>query len=89
LLQAALECGQAHVADRLGKTPKDASSWGWRRRSPDSPWIPSGSRIGWLVETNLYLDPAVSYRVTQEACDPEDSQSASKHSGTSCASGDF
>ena len=67
-LRTALVCGQAHVADRLGNAPKDASSWGWRRRSHGQ-WIPLGSRIGWLVGTDLYLDSAASYRVAREACE--------------------
>jgi len=71
LLQAALRCGQAHVADRLGKAPTDARSWGWRRRSPQRKWMPLGTRIGWLVGPDLFLDPAASYQVAQEACDPE------------------
>ena len=33
LLNAALACGHAHVADRQGAAPESPESWGWRRES--------------------------------------------------------
>jgi len=65
LLKAALACGHAHVADRQGTAPESPGTWGWRRKPTGHGWISQGSRIGWVVGSDLFLEPAVSYRVAQ------------------------
>ena len=39
--------------------------WGWRRTSTTR-WRSQGVRIGWMAGSDLYLDPAASYKVTQQ-----------------------
>jgi hypothetical protein len=65
LLKAFLACGHAHVADRRGTAPESPGTWGWRRKPRGQEWIPQGSRIGWVIGSDLFLEPAVSYRVAQ------------------------
>ena len=66
LLQAALSCGRAHVADARGKPPAEADQWGWQPKPRGRGCGAQGTRIGWLAGNDLFLDPAVSYRVAQE-----------------------
>ena len=66
LLQAALLCGRAHVADRQGKTPAEPARCGWQCERNGRRWAPQGPRIGWLVGSDLFLEPAVSYQVAQQ-----------------------
>ena len=66
LLQAALLCGRAHVADRQGKTPAEPARCGWQCQRNGRRWAPQGPRIGWLVGSDLLLEPAVSYQVAQQ-----------------------
>ena len=65
LLKAALASGAAHVADRRGAAPESPGIWGWRRESIGHAWVPQGTRIGWLREGDLFLDPVASYRIAQ------------------------
>jgi hypothetical protein len=65
LLKAVLACGQAHVANRRGAVPQSPEIWGWKRKQMGQEWIPQGSRIGWVIGSDLFLEPATSYRVTQ------------------------
>jgi hypothetical protein len=67
LLQAAVARGQAHVADRYGKVPPQPQRWGWRRKQASEGWKAQGSRIGWMWNNAVFLDPAVSYQVAQQA----------------------
>jgi hypothetical protein len=71
LLQAALAYGRAHVADRRGRAPKEATGWGWHRRTNGRGWLPKGIRIGWVAGGDLFLDPAASYHVAQELAGAE------------------
>ena len=71
LLQAALAYGRAHVADRRGRAPKEATGWGWQRRTNGRGWLPKGTRIGWVAGGDLFLDPAASYHVAQELAGAE------------------
>src|ERR1039458_5398969 len=71
LLQAALAGGHGHVANRLGKPPKSPAIWGWRRKSAGRAWTPQGTRIGWIAGSDLFLDPALSYQVAQQAAGTE------------------
>jgi hypothetical protein len=66
LLQAALACGRAHVADRRGKAPDDAVLWGWKRKPIGRRWIPQGTRIGWVAGSDVFLEPEASYQAAQE-----------------------
>jgi hypothetical protein len=65
LLQAALACGHAHVADRRGRAPDEGAVWGWQRK-PTGRWVPRGIRIGWVAGADLFLEPVASYQVAQE-----------------------
>ena len=71
LLQAALAGGRAHVANRQGITPESPEPWGWRRRPKGPGWVPQGARIGWVVETDLYLEPEASYLIAQDLAGAE------------------
>jgi len=71
LANAALACGRGHVADRRGGAPEDAVAWGWQRKSEDLAWAPGGARIGWVVGSNLFLEPVASYQVAQEQAGSE------------------
>ena len=64
LLVGALASGRAHVAGRPGGPPSGADAWGWRAAG-DS-WTPLGRCIGWLDESDLYLEPEASYAEAQE-----------------------
>jgi hypothetical protein len=65
LLKNAIACGQGHVADRKGKAPGSAETWGWRRKHKGEGWDPQGTRIGWVTGVDLFLEPTVSYRIAQ------------------------
>jgi Domain of unknown function (DUF927) len=71
LLQAALVCGHAHVADRRGTPPESPRTWGWRRKLTGQGWVPQGTRIGWVKESDLFLDPMASYQVAQDVAGAE------------------
>jgi hypothetical protein len=71
LLQAALSCGRAHVADPGGKPPTEAEQWGWQQKQRGRGWVPQGTRIGWVAGNDLFLDPVVSYQVAQEVAGAE------------------
>ena len=62
LLRAALASGRAHVSDRTGKKPDVPEFWGWRRKQTGSRWSAKGARIGWVIGSDLFLDPTVSYQ---------------------------
>ena len=70
-LRLALATGVAHLADRSGRAPESAKGWGWRWRGAGRRWIPMGTRIGWLVGADVFLDAAASYRVAQKAVGAE------------------
>ena len=65
LLQTALGCGRAHLADRRGQAPEKADLRGWHRQVAGR-WTPAGVRIGWVVGSDVFLDPMASYRVAQQ-----------------------
>lgn len=66
LLQAALLCGRAHVADRQGKAPAEPARCGWQCQRNGRRWAPQDPRIGWIAGSDLFLEPAVSYQVAQQ-----------------------
>ena len=65
----ALADGHAHVTDRSGRMPAFRERWGWRRNGRG--WVASGTRIGWVKEGDLFLDPAASYQVAQHVAGAE------------------
>ncbi|MGH2973563.1 MAG: DUF3854 domain-containing protein [Solirubrobacterales bacterium] len=67
LLNSALVSGRAHVADPAGTYPEAATAWGWRKQEAafESIWKPSGNRIGWLKDGELYLDLEASLSAAQ------------------------
>jgi hypothetical protein len=65
LLQAALVCGRAHVANHRGEVPESPDAWGWRPKSRGLRLAPRGTRIGWVKGSDLFLDPAASYQIAQ------------------------
>jgi hypothetical protein len=71
LLQAALRCGRAHVADRRGRAPDQAAVWGWRRTPTGRAWVGLGTRIGWVARSELFLEPEASYQVAQSLAGTE------------------
>jgi hypothetical protein len=65
-VRTALASGRAHLADQFGETPRDAEAWGWRQADEsEDRWQPQGSRIGWLVKDDVYLDPGAAFTVVQ------------------------
>jgi hypothetical protein len=70
LIAGALASGRAHVATAGGSVPASPSAWGWSKRDADGglepSWVPGGTRIGWLDDENLYLEPEASMAVAQE-----------------------
>jgi hypothetical protein len=71
LLQAALKCGRAHVADRQGRAPEQAERWGWQRTPTGRAWVGLGTRIGWVTRNELFLEPEASYQVAQSLAGAE------------------
>ncbi|HEX8916275.1 MAG TPA: hypothetical protein VF796_28250 [Humisphaera sp.] len=69
LLQAAVACGNAHLADRHGDAPTPPSAWGWRRHEGGAGadwWSPEGTMVGWVDASGIvYLEPNASYAVAQ------------------------
>ena len=69
LLQAALVAGAVHVAGRNGGAPENPERWGWQSR-PDG-FLPKGERIGWIVGSDLFLEPTASYHAAQRMAGSE------------------
>lgn len=65
LLAAALISGRAHVSDARGDAPESAEKWGWRKDERGG-FQSKGDRIGWLLGSDLFLEPEVSYTVVQQ-----------------------
>jgi hypothetical protein len=86
LLQAALACGRAHVADRRGRAPEEAAVWGWQPKHTGRGSVPPGTRIGWVVGSDLFVEPAASYQVAQEVAGAERIRWASRLCATGCGS---
>jgi hypothetical protein len=69
-LRAALLSGRAHVAGRRGSVPEFPERWGWRQKA-DRVWVPQGTRIGWLIGDDVYLEPAIGRQVACEMAGAE------------------
>lgn len=70
-LRAALASGVAHMKNRFGETPDTPFQWGWRLNPEDGKWIGQGTCIGWVTESDVYLDPSASDRVVRNAAGGE------------------
>jgi hypothetical protein len=74
LLTAALASGRAHVANPTGFQPTRPEAWGWRGKEfsvdggagSDTAYQAQGKRIGWLEDSDLYLEPEAAYAAAQE-----------------------
>jgi hypothetical protein len=51
--------------------PESPEIWGWRRKQAGRGWVPEGTRVGWVARSDLFLEPAASYRVAQQAAGME------------------
>jgi len=71
LVGSAIASGRAHLTGRNGETPEEPHVWGWRWVDSAGPWLPQGTRIGWVVGRDLYLDPDASYRCAQQGATTE------------------
>ena len=58
------------ISGRRGKVPGRCRGLGWQRK-PNGRWTPSGTRIGWVAGSDLFLDPGASYQVAQELAGSE------------------
>ena len=68
LISQALMAGMVHIGPRSGEAPiENPESYGWqlcRKSGEDSmAWSPRGDRIGWMDEDDLWLLPAVAFKV--------------------------
>lgn len=64
LLGALLSSGRAHVATPQATYPGE--SWGWREAETASGvYRPQEARLGWLADTELWLEPDTVYAETQ------------------------
>ncbi len=84
LLNAAIACGRAHVADPTGTCPKHPEAWGWREvivgNEGITDWRPSGEKVGWLDANHLFLEPAAAYATAQKlARDQGDTLTVDEH----------
>jgi hypothetical protein len=70
LLRTALVSGRAHVAYRKGRQPQHPALCGWQR-SAKGGWRSAGARIGSVHDSDVFLDPAVSYEVAQQMAGAE------------------
>ncbi len=65
LIRLAVSSGSAHVANRKGAAPEAPQAWGWRQNPRTRKWVPQGTRIGWIIKSDLFVDPETSYDVAQ------------------------
>jgi len=67
LLMSAIASGKAHLAGLDGGCPGEdgAAACGWRKRYQQ--WEPQGTRIGWIQDAEIYLEPDAAYNVAQAA----------------------
>jgi hypothetical protein len=40
--------------------------WGRRQNKTGTRWAPNGTRIGWIKQNDLFLEPTISYQVAQQ-----------------------
>jgi hypothetical protein len=67
LLSAVIGSGMAHLMDTEGRPPSPPDSFGWTQElrghgcNERENWHPQGSRIGWIDDDDLYLEPEAAY----------------------------
>lgn len=73
LLRSAVASGRAHVAGAEGAAPDQPAAWGWRAQQVGlgelarTEWRAEGSRVGWVEEGDVYLDPTAAFGAAQAA----------------------
>jgi hypothetical protein len=73
LLRSVVTSGSGHIATISGEQPHNPAGFGWRSEEyytgPEGGvserWRPQGTCIGWIDETDLYLDPRASFACAQ------------------------
>ncbi len=74
LLRAAISGGMAHLehATHADHVPGDPVGWGWRSTTKGSgdfereEWQPQGTRVGWIREDGLYLQPDTALKLARD-----------------------
>ena len=70
ILSSAISTGLAHVASAGDNgEPPNPTDWGWKEIGVE--YAPKGTRIGWISEQEIYLDPTASYNVAQRIAEQE------------------
>jgi hypothetical protein len=70
-LHAALGSGVAHMKNRFGEMPDTPFRWGWRLYPKGRKWVAQRTCIGWVTDSEVYLDPSASDRVVRDAAGGE------------------
>jgi hypothetical protein len=66
LLQSALVSGSAHLTGRDGTPPDEPLKWGWCPRAGSvQQFDAQGTRIGWLVDNDVYIDFGAAYHLIE------------------------
>ena len=71
LLSAAISSGRAHLSNRDGNPPKQATAWGWQKVEVGTgdyartDLRPQGENIGWIDGGEIYLQADAAYAVVQ------------------------
>ena len=66
LLRTAVSSGKAHIENVSGGAPSHGGSLGWRRSDfMVGSAQPVGQRIGWIDDTNVYLEPGSTLSVVK------------------------
>lgn len=69
LMRAAISSGKAHLEHSLGGQPKDPRAFGWREVDmgmvSGSRTEAMGTRIGWVDDDALYIDPSAALSVVK------------------------
>lgn len=86
LLGAALAGGRAHLDGLDGGVPPEATTWGWEKKSSGdwqyatAAYTPKGELVGWIENTDIYLEPETSLAVAQHlARDQGETLPVSRH----------
>ena len=77
LLSSAIASGKAHLAAPKGEAPSRTdnidypAAWGWRKDTRISSslqpvYTPAGTRVGWVIDDDIYLEPTAAFKVAQD-----------------------
>jgi hypothetical protein len=69
LLRSSLASGRAHLTAFDGKPPVDAWRFGWATDGPQPRAV--GERLGWILESDVFLEPTAAYRVAMKMANEE------------------